>query len=1175
MKALDPQRWQQIEPLLDAALDRPLAERAAFLDEACAGDRALRSALEVLLRDCDEAADFLEDAGGKALAEIAASSPFDPLALGRIGQRLGSYRLLRILGQGGMGTVYLAERVDGEFEQQVAIKLASRQDRDPDAVARFRFERQILARLEHPNIARLLDGGVTVEGAPFLVMERVDGEPLDQACEALPLARRLALVQEVCRAVAYAHRRKVVHRDLKPSNVLVTPQGQVKLLDFGIAELLGGDGETVAAREEGSGSRLTLSYAAPELLAGQSATSSSDIYSLGVLLYRLLAGRLPFDPRGTSAQAWEHRVAQEAPAPPSRWAPLPRRKRRELDAIVLKALAKRPQDRYSSAGALEEDLQRFLQDQPVQALPHGLPYVFRKHLRRHRWFWLAGAVAASLLLVATGGWVRSRRQALLRAELAQRFGQEAERIEWFLRHAQALPRHDIRRERSIMERRLKRLRIQMAGLGEAARGPGHFALGRGYARLHQPRRAVAALETAWQEGYRTAEVALTLGKALGEVFDLQRDDALRIRDPEIRAERLKELETRYLDRARAFLGQAGSPELESSSYLFALIAYYDGRWEEALRRTEAARQEAPWMADSLRLQGEIHLRQAQEDGEEGRYEAAQSRFDQAVASFSQALALAPSDAALYEGLCRVWERQLEMDRLRGENDDQDYQRGLESCGWALEVDPTTPDAYLQLAVLHMTRLQKPGLALAEVSSLQAQAEAAARRGLELAPGRSEAHQALGTTLLARALVLELPQGREATPTLDAAARAFRHAVKLDPGRVVAYSNLGTTLALRAARAQAAGQNPLAIYREAVGSFEQALDRAPKKALLLYNLANLLRDQAQYETSRGLDSASSLRLARSRAQEAIELNPRLIPGLNLLGALEDDLSQLAWDQGGDPKEHFSRALEFFHRALEESPGYYRAVVNEASVLRHRALWKIARGEDPEADLASAVEAIERARELGAPADPIYTLNLTEVYLLEAEWAAVSGGTPKPWLAQRWLTKLHRPLQTGLEAFPENTALLTAAAQAELLAYRQGIPFPLSPGPSAAARLQDRVARDEHAWQGRVVLAELLVECALGQSGSAGSAGSAPSWCPALAEGGSASPASFRAQAQRHLAALTQGSPTQLRRRQGLLSCLEALESPSARAAAKEAWRRAAAPDALLLWRTSRCFEGGKG
>ncbi|HXT22773.1 MAG TPA: serine/threonine-protein kinase, partial [Thermoanaerobaculia bacterium] len=290
----DRARFQQVDAVFAATLERPAAERDAFLSTACAGDPELRREVERLLAADASMEDFLArpatvpvDLAGDA--PPGEPSPEPPPA------RLGPYRLLRELGSGGMGTVYLAARDDAEYERQVAVKILRSGIGDAAAVQRFLAERQILARLEHPSIARLYDGGTTADGRPFLVMELVDGIPIDEYCDAhvLPLAARLQLFRRVCAAVEHAHRSLLVHRDLKPANILVTAAGEPKLLDFGIAKALDPSAGEASGRTAFAPC-LTPRYASPEQVRGEPITTASDVYSLGVILYELLTGRGPY-----------------------------------------------------------------------------------------------------------------------------------------------------------------------------------------------------------------------------------------------------------------------------------------------------------------------------------------------------------------------------------------------------------------------------------------------------------------------------------------------------------------------------------------------------------------------------------------------------------------------------------------------------------------------------------------------------------------------------------------------------------------------------------------------------------------------------------------------------------------------------------------------------------------
>ncbi len=336
---MTPARWQQVKATLAEALERPAeSERAAFLARACAGDTSLRREVESLL---DQPPDDFD-----SCAESAGLVNSEPLFSANHGRRVGAYELVRELGRGGMGTVWLGKRADQQFEKLVAVKLLKRGTDTDEVLGRFRAERQILARLEHPNIARLLDAGMTEDGLPYFVMEFVEGMRLtDFVVERqLPLTECVELFLKICGAVQFAHQNLIVHRDLKPGNILVTPEGEPKLLDFGIAKLLAGDEGSWEVTMAGA-ERLTPGYASPEQVRGETVTTVSDIYSLGALLYEVLAGRPPHEfPSALPTPTQILRVVcEEEPARPSAVARPERGRelRGDLDTIVLRALRKR------------------------------------------------------------------------------------------------------------------------------------------------------------------------------------------------------------------------------------------------------------------------------------------------------------------------------------------------------------------------------------------------------------------------------------------------------------------------------------------------------------------------------------------------------------------------------------------------------------------------------------------------------------------------------------------------------------------------------------------------------------------------------------------------------------------------------------------------------------------
>jgi serine/threonine protein kinase len=395
--------WDHVQQIFLAVADRSPAERASLLQEMCGGDAVLRAEVESLLRSDSATVTGLGTVFDRAI-QTEAVSLFDESAAA--GSRLGAYRLIREIGRGGMGSVFLASRADEQYESEVAIKLV-RPGFDTDFILRrFRRERQILARLHHPNIARLFDGGTTENQVPYLVMEYVQGSRITRYAEEkrLSVSDRLRLFLPVCSAVEHAHRAFIVHRDLKPANILVDRTGTPKLLDFGISKLLHSE-----PREWGDSADLAMAtpdYASPEQIVGDPVTAASDVYSLGAVLYELLTGLRPHRIPNASPQALERAICLEPITPPSAAlrgnTPLARRLAGDLDAIVLCAMQKAPERRYASAEHLADDLRRHLEHRPVAARPDSAAYRAGKFLRRNRIPASLAGTATSAMAVLAG-----------------------------------------------------------------------------------------------------------------------------------------------------------------------------------------------------------------------------------------------------------------------------------------------------------------------------------------------------------------------------------------------------------------------------------------------------------------------------------------------------------------------------------------------------------------------------------------------------------------------------------------------------------------------------------------------------------------------------------------------------------------------------------------------------
>jgi eukaryotic-like serine/threonine-protein kinase len=456
---MTPERWQEIKHVLDGVLELKPGERTVFLDRACANDASLRQEVEVLLAAEKEAeTEFLNEPQGFEVT-TAANSGGNPAEATHtwIGRRVGPYKVVEQIGIGGMGEVYRAYRADDQYRKEVALKVVRGGEDSGFVVNRFKTERQILASFDHPNIARLHDGGTTEDGVPYFIMELIYGQPIDQYCSdhKLSIAERLKLFLQVCSAVQYAHQRLIIHRDIKPTNILVASGGTPKLLDFGIAKIL--DNGAVSGQVEPTLTvfrLLTPGYASPEQIRGEPITTASDVYSLGVVLYELLTGHHPYRRRNSTPQEIAHAVCEVEPEKPSSAVrriettdsrrdsqsssagpkildrsaeKRSKRLRGDLDNIVLMALRKEPQRRYASVEQFAGDIQRHLENLPVIARPDTVGYRTSKFITRHKAGVMAATVVIVILLVAMAITVRQARIARQQAEIARTQRARAER----------------------------------------------------------------------------------------------------------------------------------------------------------------------------------------------------------------------------------------------------------------------------------------------------------------------------------------------------------------------------------------------------------------------------------------------------------------------------------------------------------------------------------------------------------------------------------------------------------------------------------------------------------------------------------------------------------------------------------------------------------------------------
>jgi eukaryotic-like serine/threonine-protein kinase len=641
-----PDRWARVEQLFDAVADMPGPERAAYLRKACGDDSELRDYIEALARSDVAKNTVIEDAIHVVL-DIAA--PDTGSLADIVGERIGPYRIASVIGSGGMGVVYLAERADEHFRQQVAIKVVRQRLIDPEIQARLVGERQILANLHHPNIARLFDGGTTADGTPYLVMEYIDGLPIDEYCDGrrLTVNERLELFRKICSAVHYAHQNLVVHRDIKPTNILVTADGTPKLLDFGIAKLLDAGGAATDGLTRAGAVMMTPENATPEQVLNGPITTATDIYALGLLLYRLLTGQ-PAYQLGSSPSAVARVVCEQDPERPStavarytttasgpgetrpeliwRYRGTTREKlsrllKGDLDNIVLLALRKEPQRRYRSANELSEDLRLHLASLPVLAQADTWSYRTGKFIRRH----VAGvamSVALVGLLVAFGVAMTVQNQRIAEER------DTAMQVSTFLEEIFMAPDPGNARGLDISAKEiLAKGAERISGLDSqpAVQATLMETIGRVYFNLGEYAPSIEMLEASLR--IRSSN--------LGELHPLVSATKNQLALPLIRTadyERAEILLREALDRNRSLYGES-STEVAANFYNLAELHQATGNLDEAERLARES-------IDIYAAQGELHAAELAEGKSAlARILVVNNELDQAETLYREALAL--------------------------------------------------------------------------------------------------------------------------------------------------------------------------------------------------------------------------------------------------------------------------------------------------------------------------------------------------------------------------------------------------------------------------------------------------------------------------------------------------------------------------------------------------------
>jgi tetratricopeptide (TPR) repeat protein/predicted Ser/Thr protein kinase len=955
----------------------------------------------------------------------------------------------RFLGQGGMGQVFLAE--DLRLHRNVALKFV-RGD-DAELVGRLLTEARAQARVEHERVCQVYEVG-EVRGRPYIAMQYVSGASLGQLATTLTVEQKALVLRDAAEGVHAAHRAGLIHRDLKPSNILVerTEDGRLKpyVMDFGLAR------DWRESSNTASGSVLgTPHYMAPEQARGEVAQLDrrADVYSLGATLYALLTGEPPIS--GLNGLEVLNRILTEEPRPPRTINPdIPP----DLEAIVLKCLEKDRSARYDSARALIEDLDRFLSGETVRARPTGLWYRLRKKAAKHRVVVSIATVALLAVTLALGWAAYTGSQSARMVRLASNFTRKVEHLEALARYSGLSDLHDTRADRQEIRKHMAEMEEEIRQEGALAVGPGNYALGRGYLALGNERMARKHLEASWQSGFHEPRVAWALALVLGRLYQKQLLEAERLNVPAQREARKQELQREYRDPALAYLRLSQGPEVPSTEYVAALIAFHEDRFDEALARLDTLGPRQPWFYEAPQLRGDILRTRATRRWNQGDREGARADFEAGRRAYQSAASTGESVPEVYEALAELEYTALVME-LYGQGDVQPpFQRGVEAVALALKASPESFEARLLEARLHRRLAESRLNTGAGAEEPLKKAIEAAQAALALAPTETSIHMELGRSfyLLGRGRLLRnqdpSEQIRLAFEYLESTAPEHRNAELL--------VLLAIVFELRSTYAHQGGGDPRADREKALSAYLQALKQDERQLAAWINLGNLYVARALDASAK--DPDGDLALAMAALDKARALNPRhIVPYLSAAEA-QLQLAHRRRAHGGDVRPDLSKALALYEQGLAinaKLPQFHNGV---GTILLEQAREAWTRGKDPLPQLQQALKAFEQAMAL-APQQGYAYHNASEVLLQRAVYERARGASPVASL--REAMKAARQAITWLDQAPPWRNLGRALMLLASFEREQG----RDAGPSlaqASEALNTALARDPghaEAWQ----------------------------------------------------------------------------------------------------------------
>jgi serine/threonine-protein kinase len=972
------------------------------------------------------------------------------------------YTPVRFLGQGGMGKVFLA--YDNRLHREVALKFVRHEN--PSHSHRLLEEARAQASVDHECVCKVFEVG-EVRGQVYIAMQFINGRTLESVIGDLSIEQKVELVRDAALGVHEAHGAGIVHRDLKPANIIVekSEDGKLKpyVMDFGLA-LFAEEGGTETASILG-----TPNYMSPEQARGEvnRLDRRTDVYSLGATLYFALTGQNALS--GSNPLEVLTNIADSLPVPLRRLNPeIPS----DLEAIVLKCLEKERASRYDSARALADDLKRFLVQEAVEAHAARPWYRLRKFIARKRQAIAFSSVLVGAIVLALGLRLAERRKAAENERLTQRFTELAERIESRSRYSALSRLHDVRADRVVIRERIRELESEMARAGAIARGPGFYALGRGYLALADEAKAKEAFETAWSEGYHEPRVAYALAVVLGHLYFDHLRESERTANKEIRAAKRREIEALYRDPALEYMRHSAGAEVPSSAFVAALVAFYEGRYEEALTNLDGIGDAPPWFYEAEELRGDIYEARAAQRSNSGDVNGAtadftagraaylaaiaigesvpgihvalgeleyaamiaafygpgeiRTHFEKGVAAVERALEVQPGHFAATLLLARLYGRFAEHEAARGEKVDELLSIGLKLARSALDAQPNSAHARFELGRIYYLRGNyRESQALDPRGDLQLAAELFAKNGHLV--GGYDVNLYLGLTYQTLSEYFDRV-GEDAAAARRQAIDSYVAATQYDPGQIHAWINLGATYLAQALAPR--NPDPERDFNRALASLDRANALNPDHYVPLFYRGEIHHRIALKRKDRGEDPESELKAGIDAYDAAIAVNPEIWNAYAGAGIALLDLATSIWERGADPEFLAAQCLAQFERAKALAPSQAHSFANLGEAHLTRASWKHREGENPEeflkASEASFHEALIIAPEFEAP-----RVGLARIAQIRAERALARGDEAK---VREWVALASEHLAQAFVRNQNSHAAHFVAGEGQLLLAR---------------------------------------------------------------------------------------------------------------------------------------------